>query len=59
MKLCATQRELLAVVRTVKHLRPNFYGQQFRVGTHYASLLWLCRKTKPIRQVVQWLENLP
>ena len=35
---CVTRRELLAVVKSMKHFRPYLYGQQFRLRTDHASL---------------------
>ena len=42
---CVTHRELLAVVKAVKHFRPYLYGQEFKLWTNHASLMWLCRNT--------------
>jgi len=39
---CMTRRELLAVVKAVKHFRPYLYGRTFRLRTDHASLIWLC-----------------
>ena len=55
---CVTQRELLAVVKAVKHFRPYLYGQEFLLRTDHASLRWLCRRRKPSNQVARWLEIL-
>ena len=41
---CVTHRELLAVVKDVKHFRPYLCGQKFRLWTDHASLMWLCRR---------------
>jgi len=40
---CTTRRELLAVVKAVKHFRPYLYGRSFRLRTVHASLIWLCK----------------
>jgi len=40
---CATRKELLAVVKAVKHFRPYLYGRTFRLQMDHASLIWLCR----------------
>ena len=45
---CVTRRELLAVVKAVKHFRPYLFG----------SLIWLCKRTEPSCQVARWLEVL-
>ena len=53
-----TRRELLAVVKAVKHFRPYLYGQKFRLRTDHASLMWLCRRHEPSNQIARWLELL-
>ena len=55
---CVTRRELLAVVKGVKHFRPYLYGQHFELRTDHASLMWLCRRKEPSDQVARWLETL-
>ena len=55
---CVTRRELLAVVKAVKHFRPYLYGQRFTLRTDHASLMWLCRRQEPAHQIARWLELL-
>ena len=55
---CVTRRELLAVIKAVKHFRPYLYGQPFTLRTDHASLRWLCRRKEPTAQVARWLETL-
>ena len=55
---CVTRRELLAVVKAVKHFRPYLYGTKFKLRTDQASLRWLCRRHEPTAQVARWLEIL-
>ena len=55
---CVTRRELLAVVKGVKHIRPYLYGQHFDLKTDHALLMWLCRRKEPSDQVARWLETL-
>jgi len=55
---CTTRRELLAVVKAIKHFRPYLYGRTFRLRTDHASLKWLCRPAEPFSQVACWLEIL-
>ena len=55
---CVTRRELLAVLKSIKHFRPYLYGKTFRLRTDHASLRWLCRRTDPSDQVARWLELL-
>ena len=54
---CVTRKELLAVVKAIKHFRPYLYGQTFKLRTDHASLRWLCRR-EPSAQVARWLEIL-
>jgi len=55
---CTTRRELLAVVKAVKHFRPYLYGCTFRLRADHASLIWLCRRAEPSSQVARWLKIL-
>jgi len=55
---CTTRKELLAVIKSVKHLRPYLYGRRFRLRTDHASLIWLCKRAEPSSQVTRWLEIL-
>ena len=55
---CVTRKELVAVVKAVKHFRPYLYGQRFRLRTDHASLQWLCRRTEPSHQVARWFKLL-
>ena len=55
---CVTSRELLAVVKAVKHFQPYLYGQKFRLRMDHASLMWLCRRHEPSNQIARWLEIL-
>ena len=50
---CVTKRELLAVVRSIKHFWPYLYGRHFKLRTDHASLRWLCRRTGPSDQVTR------
>jgi len=51
-----TRKELLAVVKAVKHFRQYLYGRTFRLWTDHASLTWLCKRAEPSSQVARWLE---
>lgn len=53
-----TRKELLAVVRTVKHFRSYLYGQQLKLRTDHGSLRWLYLRREPSNQVTRWLEIL-
>ena len=53
---CVTRRELLAVVMAVNHF---LYGQELRLRTDHASLLWLYKRTEPSHQVVEVAGKVP
>ena len=55
---CVTRKELLAVVRMVKHFKPYLYGQEFLLRTDHGSLRWLCNFKEPEGQLARWLEVL-
>jgi len=55
---CTMRKELLAVIKSVKHFRPYLYGRRFWLRTDNASLIWLCKKAEPSSQVARWLEIL-
>lgn len=40
-RYCVTRKEMYALVKFVKHFRPNLYGQQFLIRTDHSSLKWL------------------
>ena len=55
---CVTRKELLAVVKAMKHFRPYLWGRPCTVRTDHASLVWLCKRSEPSGQVARWLEIL-
>lgn len=38
---CLTSNDFLPAAKAVKHFRPYFYGQMFRLQTNRMSLIWL------------------
>ena len=55
---CATRKELLAIIKAIKHYRPHIWGRKFTVRTDHASLIWLLKSSQPKGQVARWLETL-
>ena len=53
-----TQRELLAVVKAVKHFHVYLYGRNFLLRTDHAALRWLLNFRQPEGQVACWIEHL-
>ena len=55
---CVTRKELLAVVKAVKHFQPYLYGREFLLRTDHAALRWLLKFRNPEGQLARWLETL-
>ena len=55
---CTTRKELLAVVKAVKHFNHYLIGQQFTVRTDHGSLQWLMRFKNCEGQIARWIETL-
>ena len=55
---CTTRKELLALVKAVKHFRQYLLGKEFVVRTDHSALQWLRNFKEPEGQVARWLEFL-
>ena len=55
---CVTRRELLAMVKAVKHFHVYLYGRKFRLHTDHSALRWLLNFRHPEGQVARWIESL-
>jgi hypothetical protein len=53
-----TRKELLAVIKSVKHFRHYLYGRKFTLRTDHGSLRWLASFKQPEGQVARWIEFL-
>lgn len=53
-----TRKELLAIVKAVKHFKHYLYGCQFTLRTDHGSLRWLYNFKQPEGQVARWIEFL-
>ena len=58
LRYCVTRRELLAVVKAVKHFHVYLYGRKFLLKTDHAALCWLLSFWQPEEQVARWIERL-
>ena len=55
---CVTRRELLAIVKGVKHFHHYLYGCKFLIRTDHGSLTWLFNFKEPEGQIARWLQLL-
>ena len=55
---CVTRKELLAMVKAVRHFHCYLYGRHFLLRTDHAALRWLLNFKAPEGQVARWLEQL-
>jgi len=55
---CVTRQELLAIIKAVRHFRPQLYGRRFLLRTDHASLVWLLQNPAATGQLARWLETL-
>lgn len=49
-----TEKELLAIVWSVKHFRPYLYGQKFKIITDHRPLTWLFNVKDPGSRLIRW-----
>ena len=55
---CVTRKELLALVKAIKHFHYYLYGQDFLVRMDHACLRWLLNFRLPEGQIARWIEKL-
>lgn len=55
---CVTRRELLAIIKTLRHFKKYLLGRKFLVRTDHAALNWLLNFKNPEGQVARWIEQL-
>ena len=55
---CVTRKELVAMVKSLKHFHPYLYGTEFTIRTDHAALRWLKTLRDPEGQLARWLGRL-
>ena len=53
-----TERECLAVVRTIQKISPFIETYEFKVVTDHSSLRWLCQMKNPMSRLARWALEL-
>ena len=55
-RYCKARKELLAVVRALKHFKCYLYGQKITVRTDNSAVSWLHRSKDPVGQPARWIK---
>ena len=55
---CTTRKEMLAIVKAVKHFRHYLLGRRFTIRTDHSSLTWLLISKTGQGQTGRWLETM-
>ena len=55
-RYCTARKELLAVVRALKHFRCSLYGQKITVRKDNSAASWLHRSKDPVGKPARWIE---
>lgn len=57
-RYCVTCRELLAIIKSIKHFHHYLYGRLFKVRTDHGSLTWHLNFKNPEGQIARWFQLL-
>ena len=55
---CVTRKELLAIIRAIKHFHHYLYGRPFVIRTYHSALRWLFNFREPEGQIARWIQKL-
>lgn len=54
-KYTVTERECLAIIRSVKYFRPYLHGAKFTIVTDHSALKWLFGQKDPTGRIARWI----
>ena len=57
-KYAVTRREMLALVKSLRHFCCYLLGRKFTVRTDHSALQWLRTFKEPVGQVARWIEQM-
>ena len=55
---CVTRKELLAIIKAVKHFHHYLYVRSFVIHTDHSALRWLLNFREPEGQIARWIQKL-
>lgn len=55
---CITRKELLAVIKALKHFHHYLYGRKFLLRTDNSAVSWMRNLKAPTGQTARWLQEL-
>ena len=55
---CATRKEMLAIIKAVKHFRHYLLGRRFTIRTDHSSLIWILKSKTGQGQTARWLTTM-
>lgn len=53
LSYCTTRKELLAIIKSVKHFHPYLYGHPVTIRTDHAAIIWTLKSARQKGQVAR------
>ena len=55
---CVSRKELLTIIKAVKHFHHYLYGRPFVIRTDHSALRWLFNFRESEGQIARWIQKL-